>query len=348
MFGAEEISAYDFSELNGAVSEVSFEEIVGALLRGDVSDGIDLVGKAIWNSLFAELAQGRKQLATLLALAVAGGVLIRFLELFAKGSVSKTALYVLDLAFIGVLFAGFQTAGMISQTALEQIVHFMKALIPIYGMAVAAAGKVTTAAVAGQLLFFGATIVEWIVIGILLPAIRVFLLLLFLDQLAGGDVFGKMRDLLEKGISCALKGATGALLGLHLVQGLVLPALDSGKTQVGTRLISLIPGIGAGAQAVIGTVLGSAILIKNGIGAAGMLVLVFLMAVPCCKLLLLAGGYQLVAALIQPAADAAMAEMAAGCGKALGLLVKDVLFGGLLFFVSLAVLTACTGTNVTG
>ena len=348
MFGAEEISAYDFSELNGAVSEVSFEEIVGALLRGDVSDGIDLVGKAIWNSLFAELEQGRKQLATLLALAVAGGVLIRFLELFAKGSVSKTALYVLDLAFIGVLFAGFQTAGMISQTALEQIVHFMKALIPIYGLAVAAAGKVTTAAVAGQLLFFGATIVEWIVIGILLPAIRVFLLLLFLDQLAGGDVFGKMRDLLEKGISCALKGATGALLGLHLVQGLVLPALDSGKTQVGTRLISLIPGIGAGAQAVIGTVLGSAILIKNGIGAAGMLVLVFLMAVPCCKLLLLAGGYQLVAALIQPAADAAMAEMAAGCGKALGLLVKAVLFGGLLFFVSLAVLTACTGTNVTG
>ena len=79
-----------------------------------------------------------------------------------------------------------------------------------------------------------------------------------------------------------------------------------------------------------------------------MLVLVFLMAVPCCKLLLLAGGYQLVAALIQPAADAAMAEMAAGCGKALGLLVKAVLFGGLLFFVSLAVLTACTGTNVTG
>ena len=128
MFGAEEISAYDFSELNGAVSEVSFEEIVGALLRGDVSDGIDLVGKAIWNSLFAELAQGRKQLATLLALAVAGGVLIRFLELFAKGSVSKTALYVLDLAFIGVLFAGFQTAGMISQTALEQIVHFMKTI----------------------------------------------------------------------------------------------------------------------------------------------------------------------------------------------------------------------------
>mgnify|MGYP004599939067 FL=1 len=180
MFGAEGISAYDFSELNGAVSEVSFEEIVGALLRGDVSEGIGLVGKAIWNSLFAELAQGRKQLATLLALAVAGGVLIRFLELFAKGSVSKTALYVLDLAFIGVLFAGFQTAGMISQTALEQIVRFMKVLIPIYGMAVAAAGKVTTAAVAGQLLFFGATIVEWIVTGILLPAIRVFLLLLFL------------------------------------------------------------------------------------------------------------------------------------------------------------------------
>ena len=92
MFGAEGISAYDFSELNEAVSEVSFEEIVGALLRGDVSEGIGLVGKAIWNSLFAELAQGRKQLATLLALAVAGGVLIRFLEMFAKGSVSKTAL----------------------------------------------------------------------------------------------------------------------------------------------------------------------------------------------------------------------------------------------------------------
>ena len=346
--GAEGLSVYDFSELNGAVSEVSFENIVGALLRGDVAQGIGLVGKAIWNGLFAELAQGRRQLATLLALAIAGGVLIRFLELFAKGSVSRTALYVLDLAFIGVLFAGFQTAGSIAQNGLTHIVEFMKLLIPVYGMAVAAAGKVTTAAVTGQLLFFCATLMEWLVSGILLPAIRVYLILVFLDQLAGGEVFGKMRDLFEKGISCALKGGMGALLGLQIVQGVVLPALDSGKTQIGTKLLSIIPGIGAGAEAVIGTVLGSGILIKNSIGAAGMLVLVFLMAVPCCKLLLFAGGYQLVAAVIQPVADKTMAEMATGCGKALGLLARAVLFCGLLFFVSLAVLTACTGTSVTG
>lgn len=347
-----DLGEYDFTEMEEQMtesgSEVSFTEIAEALFAGEWKEAIALVGRAIVNGLFSEVDEGRRFMLELVAIAAAGSIFVRFMELFDSGEISRTATYIMDMLFIALLFSCFQSAAQLAERHLLRITEFMKALVPAYCTAMAVTGKVGTAAVSSQILLFAAVLVEWVCVRLLLPVIEVYLIITFLNRLTGEELFGNLRELLQTGIGWAMKALCGILLGLQIVQGIVLPAADSGRYHLGERLIGLIPGLGSGAQMIINTAVGSGILIKNCIGGAGMLIIAFLTLVPCCKLAALAAGYQLTAAVIQPACDKSMAEMAAGTAAAVGMLAKMVALGGFLFFLSLAAISTATGISVTG
>ena len=84
------------------------------------------------------------------------------------------------------------------------------------------------------------------------------------------------------------------------------------------------------------SMLGAALLIRNGVGTAGLLVLAILCLTPMVKLL--AGGclYRLLAAVAQPVADKRLTECVDGLGRGILLLLRIFLFTGILFFLSLA------------
>ena len=65
----------------------------------------------------------------------------------------------------------------------------------------------------------------------------------------------------------------------------------------------MIPGIGQGASAVTKLLVGSGVLIKNTIGAAAMVILMALIAMPVLKLAVLLVMYQCVAAVMEPVCD---------------------------------------------
>ena len=347
-----DLDEYDFSGIEQQVeesgTEVSFSEIASALFAGEWREAVSLIGTALWNGMFSEVDEGRRMMLELIAIAAAGSVFVRFMELFDGGEIARTATYIMDMLFIALLFACFQSAASLAQRYLTQITEFMKALVPAYCTAIAVSGKIGTATVSSQLLLFAAALVEWICVRVLLPVIEVYLVLTFLNRLTGEELFENLRELLKTAVGWSMKALMGLLLGLQLVQGIVLPAADSGKYHIGERLIGLIPGLGSGAQVVINTAVGSGILIKNCIGGAGMLVIAVLTLIPCCKLALLAVGYQLTSAVMQPACDPSMAQMAAGTATAVGMLAKMVALGGFLFFLSLAAISTATGIAVTG
>jgi stage III sporulation protein AE len=79
----------------------------------------------------------------------------------------------------------------------------------------------------------------------------------------------------------------GLVLGFHLIQSMVLPYVDSLKTGAVQKIIGVIPGIGQGVNSVAQMMLGSGVLIKNTIGAAGIILLLILSMIPLLKLAVL-------------------------------------------------------------
>ena len=104
-------------------------------------------------------------------------------------------------------------------------------------------------------------------------------------------------------IAWGLKTMMGLVIGIQLIQGLILPFVDAAKMGGLKKILSFIPGIGSGASTAAQMVVGSGVLIKNGIGAAALVVILVLCAVPVVKLTVLTLMYRLAAAVIQPISD---------------------------------------------
>ena len=88
--------------------------------------------------------------------------------------------------------------------------------------------------------------------------------------------------------------------------------------------------------------LGSAVLIKNGIGAAGMVIAVMVCAVPVIRLVLLAFIYKFVAAMVQPVSDKRITACIGGVSEGYGLLLQILLDTALFFLITLAVIAGAT------
>ena len=133
------------------------------------------------------------------------------------------------------------------------------------------------------------------------------------------------------------KTLVGLVLGFHMIQGMVLPYVDSMKSATVQKLIGIIPGLGQGAGAITQIVMGSGVLIKNSIGAAGVVVLLIMMIIPVLKLVVMMFLYQGVAAILQPICDKRIVSCISKTGQGHKMLLNIVLSSALLFIITIAV-----------
>ena len=104
-----------------------------------------------------------------------------------------------------------------------------------------------------------------------------------------------------------------------------------------------IPVLGNLFGGVSEVVMGAGVLIKNGVGTAGLILLLLLCLAPAAKLFFAGCMYRLLAAVAQPVTDKRLTDCLEGIGQGTLLLLKIVLGTGLLFFVSMALSLSATG-----
>lgn len=342
----EEIQQFLDRELNQGTGEsFSFKALAGALLRGDLGGALGQAGLGLRNSLMPEVEKGGRLMAQVAVIAMAGALFSHFSSVFKGGQIAETGFFVAYLLMILCLGAAFFQSLSVASQALNQILEFMRLLMPAYFIAVAFAGGSVSAVALYEAMMAAVTGVQWVCAGLLLPAVRVYGLFVLAGHLAKEDVLSKFRELLEQAAGWALKTLMGLVLGFHVIQGMVLPYADSAGQAGLRRIVEMIPGIGAGAGAQAQFLLGSGVLIKNTAGAAALVVLVILTAVPAAKLAFLMVLCQLAAALMEPVCDKRMVACVAGISRANRLLLRIVAASLMLFGIAIAITCAATNVN---
>lgn len=342
-FDADDIEAWLNSLQNHGARTVSFRELMKHLVSGDLAAVFTEIGESIRDALFLEIKTNMGLMGQILTLALIGAVFSSFSSIFGPGHVSETGFYVIYLLVITFLAASFFASVSVADKVFGEILEFMRVLLPAYFMAVAmAGGAITSSAMCG--FTFGAIgLVQAVFTRLLVPLIRVYIMMVFAGNLYREDMISRMTGLLRQFILWTMKTMFGVIVGFHLIQGLILPQADALKNASITRAVELIPGIGAGAGAVSQIVMGSGILIKNTAGAAAVLVLIVLAAVPVIKLLVLMALYHVTAAIIQPVCDKRLVTCIFETASGHGLLLKMVGYSLALFSVTVAIL--CVSTN---
>lgn len=348
-----DLDQYDLSDIQEFLDKsqermgvsISFRELMKALIEGKFSLVLKEAGTALKNSITGEITDSGHMLGQIVLLGIIGAVFTNFSNVFTGSQISETGFFVTYLLLFTYLAASFYTSVSITTEVVGQILDFMKALIPAYFLAAAFAGGSVSAVASYEFTLFAIAISQWLLAEVLVSLVRVYALLVMAGHIAKEDMLSKLTELLEEVISWSLKTMVGLVLGFHIIQSMVLPYVDSMKTGALQKLLGAIPGIGNGVNSVTQMVLGSGVLIKNTIGAAGILVLLLLTAVPLIKLVILMLLYQCVAALLQPVCDKRIVSCVSDMAKGHKLLLSITASGVLLFVITIAFV--CASTNVT-
>ena len=347
---AAEDDTLDYGQIQEAMDEmlpesvdISFSELVGRLVSGDVQGVAENLKDYLLDQLFYEIKSNKAMLVQMLGIVFISAVFTNFSMAFSKTFVAETGFYLTYMVLFSLLLTSFMTAGQMAAELMGNMLKFMSALVPVFCLSVTLTGNIQTGIWYQQAMVTGITLIEWLVSRFILTLIHMYVLISLVNQLSKEDSLSKCADLMKTIAEWSLKTVLGVILGLNFIQSLVMPAFDSLKNGWAARITSAVPGVGDAMGAAMQTVIGSAVLIKNGVGTAGLIVLAVLFLIPTVKLAAIVLMYQVTQAIVQPVADKRMLACLHSVAEGVLLLLKVQGTVFILFFLSMAMMTAASG-----
>ena len=324
--------------------ELSFTDLMKELLEGDWKQAPSRLLEAARYGLLTENSRSVRFLAQAAALGVLGAVFSQAAAVFPSSRVAETGFFITYLLVFICLTAGFFTSMDTASNVADSIFDFMRVLLPSFFLAVAFAGGSISAAAMYSSVLAGVGAADFLCGTVLLPMVKVYVLLVLAGNLSREPFITRLTGGVESGIRWALKTVTGIFLGLQMIQTMILPFADSVKRAGIQKAVSVIPGVGAGAEAILQVSVGSGVLVKNTIGGGAVAAMVILAAAPVVKLMIFMILYRAAAALMEPVCDKRLTACAEGMGKAHQLLLGIVTAQVLFFAVTIGIVCSATNT----
>lgn len=339
---------FDFSGVNKALQDimpekkVDFGATVMKILNGEEELSADLLVKLLEDSFFYEFRNGREGLIHILLIAIIAAVFTNFSGVLKNGQIGAMGFYVLYMLLIAIALSSFQVVLDSAAAGIEKLIIFMRALGPVYFLSVAVAAGSSTSIVFYNLVLFLIYIVELLVLNFLIPLLHIYMVVKMLNYISTEEYLSKLAELIEFLVNWISKTLLTAVIGLNLIQGLITPAVDSLKRGALSKGVEALPAIGDAIGGVTEVLLGTAVLMKNGIGVAGAIICILICAIPALQILAMTFLYKLVAALIQPVSDKRIVGCISAVGEGSRMLLKIVFMTGVLFLLTIAIVAATT------
>lgn len=342
------LGEFDFSELDDSIRSLfprekfRFSDVTASMMSGDLTETGKLLLEYVGDQFHYEFRTNRKNLVYMLLIAVIAAIFTNFSGAFQSRQVSEISFYVLYMLLITMCLTTFRVAMEGLEGKLEALLDFMRLLCPGYFMAVSLASGTSS-----SLMFYGMVLiliymVEVLVLQLLLPLINVYIMIQVMNYLVGEHVLSELADLIRKLITWILRSLLGLVVGMNVIQGLLSPTIDTLKRSTLTKTVEAVPGLGNLFGGVTDVLLGTAVLIKNGIGMAGAVILILICSVPVVQMAAMTFLYKFAAAMVQPVSDKRITGCIRSVSEGYRLMLKVLYTTLLLFLITIAVVAAST------
>lgn len=326
------------SEIEGAVPSLNFKELVTQVIKGDLDWQVADIFTGLFKYLFKEVVANASLLGKLVVLAVICAVLQNLMAAFEKGTTGKLAYSVSYMALVSLAIGSFTLAVNIGMEAIDNMVHFMQALMPLLLTLLAAMGGVASTAIFHPIIFGSITTIGTVIKVIVFPLIFFSAVLNILSNLSEKFQVSRLADLLKTVAMSVLGLCTTIFLGIFSIKGVAGSVTDGVAIRTAKFATdAFIPVVGGMFSDALDAVIGSSLLIKNAVGIVGVVIIFILTILPMLKIFAVAFVYKLAGALIQPVGDKQMADCLTGLGKSLLSIFAAVATVGLLFFFAITI-----------
>ena len=339
---------FEFSEIEDLLDDIfpekktDFQDLIKKMLSGQTEPSLQVIGEMISDQFFYEWKSSKAGMVHILLIVIVAAVFTNFSNVFQNQQISEISFYVLYLLLITIGLNSFRILIVSASENLERLIGFMKVLGPVYFLAVAFAAGSSTSILFYNLVLLLIYLVELVILNFLIPFVQVYIVVKVMNNLSEEDYLSKFAELCETVIAWTLKTLLAGVTGVNIIQGLLSPAIDSLKRSVVGRSAEAIPVVGYAIGGVTEVMLGTAVLIKNGIGVAGALVCIGICLVPIIQMAVVTLLYKLIAAMIQPVSDKRIVGCISSIADGSQMLLRIIFTTGVLFLLTIAVVTATT------
>ena len=320
---------------------IDSDALIQAVSSGNVLGAIGILQDAVLETLGRPIDYLKEYFFALLAVGI-GAAMIKQLGLFFKDSqVQKISFWIVYLILSKHLLTLYYNGETVAKECLGTFIDFGHVFIPVFSVVLTlASGSMTGVGYIATLTFI-IYVIEQFLLVMMIPLVEGYMLLSLLGALWQKDRVEKLMDFLEKGISLGFKGMFAAITGLGILQSMILPYVDYSKVGVAKKVIEMIPGVGSLAGGTMELLGGSAVLLKNGVGVIGMLLLLLASAIPLIKIGLIYVVMKLAAVIYGLFGEKQMTWCADKLGQAEGYMLK-ITGAGLMMFLLWIVLAVYT------
>lgn len=322
---------------------ISASELLGQILQGDILGAASGLLLEVLREMTTSAVGFKNILVWLIVLGILSALLIHFVEVFDKHQIADLSFYFIYLLIGMILLQCFSGVLGTARDTVENIVVFVKLMVPTFLLAVGVANGPVTVSAGYQLLLLLIYGTEKVLLGVVLPLIYSYCLLTMINGIWVEEKLALLTELLEKVIGWILKASLWVVTGIGFFQSLITPVLDSVKTSAVEKALSALPGIGNAADGILELAVGSAVVIRNSIGVLLLLLLLAGCAVPLLEILVTAILMKGAAAFLGIVSDKRVTNCTDHMGNAGMLLFRTVGTAMLLFLITLALLAIGSG-----
>ncbi len=348
-FVNEQIDKMDFSDI-----EVYWDQIIreyGGFLPGlekadfkeyiRSSDGLsvkDLFTGAL-KFLFHELIVNGQLMATLILLTIFSMFLQSIQNSFEKTTVSKIAYSIVFMVLIIIALNSFHTAVQYASDAVQNMVHFTIAFIPLLLALIATGGGLVSSGFFHPVILFLTNISGVFVDRIILPLLFLSVLLSIVSTLTNQYKATQLSGLLRNWSIGLLGMFMTVFLSVVSLQGTASAVADGIAIKTAKFVTgNFIPVVGRMFTDAADTVISASVLLKNTVGLAGVTILLLLILFPALKILIIAFIYKFSAALLQPLGGGPVIACLDTISKTVIYLFAALAIVSVMFFLTLTII----------
>ncbi len=322
---------------------ISLSGLLDKVLQGDIIGAFTNLLQESIGGMSAQLGGMKNIVIWLVVLGIVSAMMTHFVEIFDRHQIADINFYFIYLLLTAVLLKSFSQVAVIAVETIQNIITFIKLLIPTYLISIGVATGTTTVSAYYQvllLLIFG---VEHILLAGIMPFIYSYIMLSIVNGIWVEEKLTLLIELIEKGIKGTLKVSIGVVTGISAFQTIITPVIDSVKSSTLQKVVSAIPGIGNAADSMVDIVVGSAVVIKNSIGIVLLILLIALCIAPLFQIFLTACVFKLAAAIMGIVSDKRITICTNKVGEGSMLLLRTT--GTALFLFLISISLVATSTN---
>ena len=318
-------------------SDIEFDEILLKLSQGHVLEVIKDGANYVYEYVIGDTDFIKNTLFNLVLIVIISGFFSNFANVFNDNNVSNTAFYICYICIILIVVYIFDFLSDIVASFVHMILDFMLGILPAYFVSVAIT-KQFSAVGFYQLVLIIISIVDFLFLNILIPAIKIYISISLVNNISKENILSKTTDVIKNFINYSTKFLVAMVTGLNIIQGLVLPSIDTAKNTTIKKVIGAIPIWGNGSDALTSIMYTSGSMVKNTIGTLAIILILIICMVPYIKIQVYSVVIQLITAFVQPVSDSRIISSFSSLNKGVEMLAKIVLSCGALFVLTIAII----------